>query len=170
MGRPGISSKSGRWYCCDEWVIKTIPSLRAMESLGRYLDLPGFRNLEGLNTGRNIYSQAFSNFFNAYTKSINKQQNRIGSLFQKNFKRKIIDNETYLTRIIYYIHLNPELHKITQSFENYPYSSYKEIMNIKNKKLKSQEVLNWFAGKRNYIEFHRMRLEDIKELKKYLIE
>ena len=45
-------------------------------------DLPGFKNLEGLD-----YSQAFSNLFNAYTKSINRAYNRTGSLFQKNFKR-----------------------------------------------------------------------------------
>jgi REP element-mobilizing transposase RayT len=153
--------------------------VKEVEDDARNEDLPGFGISNKVKDNDSIapsdeidkqISEAFRRFFICYSQAINKQQNRTGSLFQKNFKRKLIDKETYLTRIIYYIHLNPELHKITESFENYPYSSYQSIININNTNLKSREVLNWFAGKRNYIEFHRIRLEDIKEIKKYLIE
>lgn len=37
-----------------------------------------------------ILQQSFANFFNTYSKSINKAYNRTGSLFQERFGRKII--------------------------------------------------------------------------------
>ncbi|MDD2816378.1 MAG: transposase [Thiotrichaceae bacterium] len=66
-------------------------------------DLLGLKDLEGLN-----YSQAFSNLFNAYTKIINKTYNRHGSLFEKNFKRILIDSDSYLIQVVAYIHRNPQ--------------------------------------------------------------
>ena len=44
------------------------------------------------NTTSKIITQAFSNFFNAYTKSINSTYKRTGSLFQERFGRKFIDD------------------------------------------------------------------------------
>ena len=70
-------------------------------------DLPGFKNLAGLSI-----SQAFSNFFNSYSKAINKQQNRHGSLFEKPFRRKLVTNTQYLTNLVFYIHANPQPHGI----------------------------------------------------------
>ncbi|MCK4448088.1 MAG: hypothetical protein KAW56_13530, partial [Candidatus Marinimicrobia bacterium] len=67
-----------------------------------FLNLAGQEDLQGLGINKTII-QFFSNFFNCYAKSINKQENRHGSLFEKHFKRKIIDNEDYLSRIIFYI-------------------------------------------------------------------
>jgi len=49
----------------------------------------------------------FSHLFNSYTKAINKQETRTGSLFQHSFKRKKIDTEDYLKQLIIYIHTNP---------------------------------------------------------------
>ena len=50
--------------------------------------------------------QCFSNLFNAYTKAINKRYNRHSSLFQRTFKRKLIDNEVYFKNLVIYIHNN----------------------------------------------------------------
>lgn len=64
-------------------------------------DLPGFKNLAGLEQTKSI-SKAFSDFFNSYTKSVNKQQNRNGSLFCKPFKRKpITSNEQLWVNVVY---------------------------------------------------------------------
>ena len=75
-------------------------------------NLAGLEDLQGLGTERCPVSQQFSNFFNAYAKAINKQENRTGSLFQRNFKHILIDKEAYLYQVIYYIHRNPVHHKI----------------------------------------------------------
>jgi REP element-mobilizing transposase RayT len=49
----------------------------------------------------------FSHLFNAYSKYINKYHETRGALFERPFKRKLIDNETYLKQVILYIHNNP---------------------------------------------------------------
>ena len=134
-----------------------------------YLNLAGQEDLQGLGINKTII-QSFSNFFNCYAKSINKQENRHGSLFEKHFKRKIIDKEDYLSRIIFYIHLNPVYHHLCQSFENYPWSSYTKILNNRQSKLKKKEVLEFFGGKENYIYFHNKIKRNFKEIDKYIIE
>src|SRR5436190_1092421 len=53
-------------------------------------------------------TQQFSNFFNSYAKSINKAYNRTGSLFQRPFGRIHIRTDRYFTRLIHYIHFNPQ--------------------------------------------------------------
>lgn len=115
-------------------------------------------------------TEKFRRFFLGYSQTINKQQHRVGSLFQKNFKRKLINKEEYLTRIIYYIYLNPIHHKRNYSFESYPYSSYRIIVSNKQTKLLRKEVINIFGSKRNFIDCHQMQLIDIKDSDKYLME
>jgi REP-associated tyrosine transposase len=133
--------------------------------------LPGFEDLESLyTTVNNPISKSFSNLFNAYAKAINKQQNRSGSLFQKNFKRKLVDKESYLTRIIYYIHLNPTIHKLTNDFENYYHSSYRSLISDKKTKLNRNEIIDLFDGKENFISFHNDRFEEKIELENYCLE
>ena len=69
-------------------------------------------------------SQAFSNLFNSYSKSFNRQNSRTGTLFERPFKRKLIKDEDYLKNLILYIHKNPESHNIVNDFKNYKFSSY----------------------------------------------
>ena len=58
-------------------------------------------------------SQQFRNFFSTYTKAINKAYNHTGSLFEKPFKRKLVDDERYFTTLITYIHRNTAIPKRT---------------------------------------------------------
>ena len=62
-----------------------------------------FHFLIKIKEGDNNPSQAFSNFFNAYSKSFNKQQERLDSLFQRPFKRVRITSEKHLQNLIIYI-------------------------------------------------------------------
>ena len=48
----------------------------------------------------------FSHLFNAYTQAINKRHNRTGSLFEKNFERKLVTSEKYFQKLIFYINNN----------------------------------------------------------------
>lgn len=113
-------------------------------------DLLGLKDLEGLN-----YSQAFSNLFNAYTKTINKTYHRHGSLFEKNFKRLLIDSDSYLIQVVAYIHRNPQKHGFTDNFRNYPYSSYHSIQPQKQTRIASQQVLAWFNTAQNFENYHQ---------------
>jgi len=98
--------------------------------------------------------QSFSNFFNAYSKSINNAYNRTGSLLQERFGRKLIDTEDYFTQIIWYIHSNSQKHGIIKDFRDYPYCSYKSILSKKPTLLLREEVLEWFGNREVYITFH----------------
>lgn len=108
-------------------------------------------------------SKAFSNFFNCYSKSINKQQSRYGNLFQRPFKRKYIDSGTYLIRNVYYIHQNPVHHGYCNKIDEYPWSSYNEILSDKESFLNKDEVLNWFGNREDFIEIHNTFLDSFKD-------
>ncbi len=117
-------------------------------------DLPGFVNLEGLNAELD-YSQSFSNFFNAYTKSFNKTYHRTGSLFEKNFKRIQVDSDSYFIHLVSYIHRNPQKHGFTDDFKNYPYSSYQTIRQEKQSRIEVVRVLEWFGNVDNFEIYHQ---------------
>jgi len=120
------------------------------------IKVPPFRKVEPLS---NQISFQFRRFFTSYSMAINKQQNRTGSLFQKNFKRKEITNQNYLSRLVFYIHANPQMHGIVDDFRMYPWSSYERILKRKPSKLKKEEVLEWYNDKSNYIAYHSQNAE-----------
>ena len=101
-----------------------------------------------------MISEIFRKFFISYSMSINKQQERKGSLFQRGFKRKLIDDENYFYAAIYYIHSNPVHHNIVKQIDMYKYSSYNILIGEKETKLQRQEIFDWFNGKDNFIEYH----------------
>lgn len=103
---------------------------------------------------RRIVSQAFSNFFNSYTKSVNIQERRSGNLFNRPFKRTLINNENYLKDLICYLHKNPMHHGVKTDYRNYMWSSYRDILDNKSDFIRSNEVLNLFSGPDNFKESH----------------
>ncbi len=112
-------------------------------------DLTSFENLSSMN------SKQFSNLFNAYTKTINNTYQRTGSLFEKPFKRILVDSDTYLTHLVNYIHHNPQKHGFTNDFRTYPYSSYQTIYQQKNSRIKGQQVMEWFGNLKSFVEYHK---------------
>lgn len=83
--------------------------------------------LESLDVG-DIVSELFRRFFMAYAKAINKQEDRTGSLFQKNFKRRPVQSDGHFANLIYYVHTNARLPGICSDFREWPYSSYYSIL------------------------------------------
>ena len=101
-----------------------------------------------------LISEGFRKFFISYSMSINKQEKRSGNLFQRNYKRKIIEDKKYFLAAVYYIHANPVHHGIVKDFRNYKYSSYNSLIGDKGTKLKRDEVLELFGGKEQFINYH----------------
>jgi len=106
-------------------------------------------DISGLN-----YSKQFSNLFNAYTKTINKTYQRTGNLFERPFKRILVDSDDYLIHLISYIHRNPKKHGFTNDYSNYPYSSYQTIYHQKNSRIERQQVMEWFGNKKLFTKYH----------------
>ena len=111
--------------------------------------------------------QNFSNFFNAYARSFNQKYGRTGKLFQERFKRKKIEDDFYFTEIIYYIHANPQKHKLLDDFRNYDYSSYHIMLSSLETALKRDEVLEWFGGKNFFVKYHAEKQTLLTELNSF---
>ena len=114
-------------------------------------------------------SKQFSNLFNAYTHAINKRYNRTGSLFEKNFRRKIVSSENYFQKLIFYIHNNPVHHKFTEHILEYPWTSYGTIISTKNTKLQRNRVIETFCDLENFKYYHSIN-QNLDEIGDLIIE
>jgi putative transposase len=103
--------------------------------------------------GRKI-SKQFRSMFIAYSLAINKQENRTGSLFEKNFKRIEINEHEYLQYLIFYVHNNPEKHGLISNFRTYTYSSFQTYLSKGKTRLSRQLGLEIFNDKQSFLSFH----------------
>lgn len=115
-------------------------------------------------------SRQFSHLFNAYAQSFNKRFGRTGSLFEENFERKLVDSDEYFTRLIQYIHWNPQKHGFVSDFRDYPYSSYHSHLSGKATRLKREAVYAWFGSAKDFEAFHVSNQIDEASLAPYIIE
>jgi REP element-mobilizing transposase RayT len=82
----------------------------------------------------------------SYTKAINKQQNRVGPLFQGPFQARLVKNEAYLLELTTYIHLNPVHAGLVHAPEAWEYSSYRDYIGLRLGTLPQPEhILNQFS-------------------------
>jgi hypothetical protein len=100
----------------------------------------------------------------SYAKAINKQENRTGSLFRKNFKRKKITDLSYLKEVVIYIHRNPQRHGFVNNFKDYPWCSFNRILEERITKLKKIEVLEWFGDRDGFVSGHQSQQQDLPSL------
>ncbi len=127
-------------------------------------DFPKFETLENLSFEEKelklsyLLSKQFSNFFSSYSQSFNKVYQRRGSLFLKNFKRKTVDNDTYLFQLIIYIHLNPIKHGFTSNLSAWEWSSYHNLF-----RQQPNLIRELFGVENNYHKTHLDKLEYFKE-------
>src|SRR6188768_1031722 len=64
---------------------------------------PKFKALEKPAHQNQFVSKQFSNFFSSYAQAYNKVNNRMGSLFVKNFKRELIESDLQFQNTFLYI-------------------------------------------------------------------
>jgi REP element-mobilizing transposase RayT len=141
-------------YCLMANHLHLMVRIRGEEVMKGYLesrgkDLTGFENLSGL------VSKQFSNLFNAYTKAYNKKYDRRGALFERAFKRKLVDSNEYFARLIAYIHNNPVHHGFVEDLNDWPHSSWHAYVFDKSTRVNKEDGMAWFGGRKNFIEVHR---------------
>jgi len=110
--------------------------------------------------GSKYVSDQFSNFFNAYAKTINKAYGRTGSLFQHPFERVPITSDRQFWNVIAYIHQNPQKHGFVKDFRDWKYSSYGIILNEKPTVINRGEVMKWFGTREDYLSLHNEWVTD----------
>ncbi len=109
----------------------------------------------------------FSHLFNSYAKYYNIKYGSKGTMFERPFKRKLIDNKEYLKRVILYIHNNPVHHGFCEHILEYPWNSYLSCISLKPTKLKRDAVVGWFDGKANFKTKHN-EIMDIYDIEDWL--
>lgn len=97
----------------------------------------------------------FQNFQNSYSKAINTDMNRKGSLFQKKFKRYRCNQGMELNYLQYYIHHNARKHGIVKDFSGYSYHSYHEIVEGESEIIDIVEVERIFGSLEGFVLFHQ---------------
>jgi len=110
--------------------------------------------------GSQYISDHFSNFFNAYAKTINKAYGRTGSLFQHPFGRVPITSDRQFWNVIAYIHQNPQKHGFVKDFRDWKYSSYGVMLTEKKTILHRAETIKWFGTKAEYLSLHAQWVTD----------
>lgn len=139
--------------------------IRITDDLGKFKKL---NNIKIESSAHEILSKQFKLFFQSYAMSFNHQHNRVGTLFQTPFKRVLIDDNSYLTHLIYYIHSNSQKHNLVADFTKWRWSSYARLISDESTKLLRKEVLDLFGGKSHFIDFHKSNAELLNE--KFIIE
>jgi putative transposase len=114
-------------------------------------------------------SKQLSHFFNSYAQSVNKAYNRTGPLFESPFERKLVDDESYITSVIYYCHYNAQLHGFVKDFKDWEFSSNHTVLKNNNTFLAAQKVLDWFGGNTAFEKAHEGRYEK-EGIEKFIIE
>lgn len=119
-------------------------------------------------------SKFLGNIQNSHARYFNIKTERIGPLFQGQFKTVKIDSEEQLLHVSRYIHLNPFSSAIVADFkglENYEWSSLKEYTNQVQFGFCSKDIiLNNFKNFETYKKFvfdnadYQKELENIKHL------
>jgi putative transposase len=147
-------------------ILRLLPNLQNDEQhLVSLKDLPSVRAVDLPS----LIINKFRLLFMSYAKAINKQENRVGSLFQKQFKIKAVNNDSYFSCLVFYIHANPQKHGLIDDFREWNYSSYHSIISERISKLKKKGVIDWFGNIEEYKEFHKNQF-DFKNLESMELE
>jgi hypothetical protein len=127
-------------------------------------DLTTFEKLSNLNeklpnqkekTTHDIVSHQFKKFFQSYSMAFNKQQNRVGTLFQTPFKRVLVNDDEYLKELVCYINTNAQKHNLVKNFKIWKWSSYNNTIGNKETKLLKEELITYFGDLENFIYCHQ---------------
>lgn len=101
--------------------------------------------------------QQFSNLFNSYAKSFNLRNKRKGSLFME-MCRVPIRKDSQFSATVFYVHKNAVHHGYCKTIQDWPWSSYNEILSASPTNLKRKEMIEWFGGEAEFIKFHSQEI------------
>lgn len=99
--------------------------------------------------------QYLSNLFSSYTKAFNLWNNRHGTLFERPFKRKFLEDDNYLKSAICYVNLNPIKHGIVTDIDDYKWISYNLMLLKETEFLQMENIYEMFGGIDDFINYHK---------------
>jgi putative transposase len=99
-------------------------------------------------------SDGFRRAFATFAMRHNTLRNRHGAVFCRSFKRSVVEDEMYFGRLIYYIHANPQRHRVCADFRDYRWSSFQSYLSEKPTQLLRDVVWDFFGGKEAFQRYH----------------
>jgi putative transposase len=115
-------------------------------------------------TNMTLFSNGIKNLLSSYTKAINKQEKRTGSLFTQNTEAKMVSNEMatfdYSVYCMHYIHKNPVKSGLVQTYGDWRYSSFQDYAGMRNGTLCNKDL----ARKVLYLNWNNWLFETNKDL------
>lgn len=134
----------------DKYDFSFLKTSKQIQILG-YCFMPNHFHLLLKQIEENGITQFLSQLSNSYTKFFNKKYDRVGPLLQGTFKAVPIENDEQLLHVLRYIHLNPVTSFLVERPEDYPWSSYREYMEIEpNPLCFCKELMTFFANLKDF--------------------
>lgn len=127
-----------------------------------YCLMPNHFHLLVKVTSGDFTKSALQLFLMSYSKAINSERDRVGSLFQGRYKANLIIDDAYLLDCFKYIHLNPVKAHLVESPELWSYSSYSEYLNPKRKRIDTSLIMQFFDTNKELCEFVESGIEDYR--------
>lgn len=119
-------------------------------------------------------SQFINSLFGSYTQAVNKQQGRLGPLFQGRFHAILVDKEEYLIHLARYIHLNPVTSGLSTAAHEWPYSNYVDVVTHREGDFKDTTLVpeRFSSGEeyRKFVKDHSRDRSEMEGLEGYLLE
>lgn len=98
-------------------------------------------------------TELVSKLSNSYTKYYNTKYNRVGPLFQGEFKAVLIESDEQLIHVSRYIHLNPVASFLVKDLDKYDWSSYKEYLDQNDGLCTKDQIRGFFKSLQEYKNF-----------------
>ena len=120
-------------------------------------------------------SRTIQAIFNSYSKAVNLQIDRSGTLFEGRFKALLIDDETYLLHLCRYIHRNPidAYPPLIKKLEDWRWSNYPEWAGLRKGNLVDHEfIAEYFQKADGYQQFvyETPSAKVLQRFEKYMFE
>ena len=111
----------------------------------------------------------------SYSKYFNKKYEKVGHVFQDQFKQVFIEDNSYLLWLSAYIHLNPKVARLTNNAGDYKWSSYADYIGLNKSSINCEKelIINQFSGcsdYNNFVEDSYNIIKTKKELESLLID
>ncbi len=106
--------------------------------------------------------------YTGYSKYFNKKYNRVGHVFQDQFKQVLVDDDDYLRWLSVYIHQNPKVAMLVSNLADYRWSSYTDYINGSGGLVSCDKeiILSQFDSLNEYSRFLSEGYEVIKSKKR----
>lgn len=131
----------------------TLHSIRSGVTISAYCLMPNHYHLL-LTPHDDDLSHRMQLLSISFTKTMNQKHNRVGSLFQGQFQATPIVQDTHLIYLSAYIHLNPVRAGLVQQADEWPFSSYREYIDLRQGSIPSPNlVVEYISGIDRYQEF-----------------